>query len=239
MFEVGEIVRIAKESDLGKFGYHFDKSYQLYSKGKEGDVSIVKFMFPLLGKLAIIVDSIKNNYYDDDEEVGRRYYLVGYEDFKNDKELNRDIINFDWPTDILQSTGQYYTKFKKGDKVVVKSLNWIKENWATEGEREDLSFVTRIKRRSAAKPYFIFADDFELYAGEEGEITSIEFDLDFSEFLYNVKTKTPITAEDAVSLSENLLVPDLRKAVINHCKNKCIMDCDECDLKEIIEGCLK
>ena len=236
MFEVGEIVRIARREDLGKFGYTFDKSYQLYSNDEKSDVSIVKFMFPLLGKLAIIVDNIKNNYYDDDEEVGRRYYLIDYEDFKNDKKLNRDIINFNWPTDILQFTGQYYTKFKKGDKVVVKSLNWIKENWATEGEREDLSFVTKIKRGSAAKPYFIFADDFELYAGEEGEITSIEFNPDFSEFLYNVKTKTPITAEDAVSLSENLLVPDLRKAVINHCKNKCIMDCDECDLKEIIEG---
>ena len=236
MFEVGEIVRVAKREDLGKFGYHFDKSCQSYSIDEKGDVSIVKFMFPLLGKLAIIVDNIRYNYYDNDEKVERRYYLIGYEDFKNDKELNRDIINFGWPTDILQSTGQYYTKFKKGDKVIVKSLNWIKENWATEGEREGLSFVTRIKRRSAAKSCFIFADDFELYAGEEGEITSIEFDLDFSEFLYNVKTKTPITAEDAVSLSEDLLVPDLRGAVINHCKNKCIMDCDECDLKEIIEG---
>ena len=237
MFEVGEIVRVAKREDLGKFGYHFDKSCQSYPNYKV-NVSIVKSMFPLLGKLAIIVDNIRYNY-DDDEEVGRKYCLVGYEDFKNDKELNReDTIDFAWPADILQSTGQYYTKFKKGDKVVVKSLNWIKENWATEGEREGLSFVTRIKRRSAAKPYFIFADDFELYAGEEGNITSIEFDLDSSEFLYrySVKTKTQIIAENAVSLSEDLLVPDLRKAVINHCKNRCIMDCDECDLKEIIEG---
>ena len=146
MFEVGEIVRVAKREDLGKFGYYFDKSCQLYSIDGKGDVSIVKFMFPLLGKLAIIVDNIRYNYYDDDEEVERKYCLVGYEDFKNDKELNReDTIDFVWPTDILQSTGQYYTKFKKGDKVIVKSLNWIKENWATEGEREDLSFVTRIK----------------------------------------------------------------------------------------------
>lgn len=237
MFEVGEIVRIAKREDLGKFGYYFDESCQLYPNYK-GNVSIVKSMFPLLGKLAIIVDNIRYNY-DGDEEVVRKYCLVGYEDFKNDKKLNREDIEFAWPTDILQTTEQYYTKFKKGDKVMVKSLKWIKENWATEGEGGGLSYVTRIKRESAAKPYFIFADDFELYVGEEGEITSIAFDPDFFEFLYDIKTKIPITAENAVLLSEDLLVPGLREAVINHCKNRCIMDCDECDLKEIIESCLK
>ena len=236
MFEVGEIVRVAKREDLGKFGYYFDESesYQLYPNDK-GNVSIVKFMFPLLGKLAIIVDNIRYNY-DDDEDLERKYCLISYEDFKGDKKLDRDAIDYAWPADILQSTGQYYTKFKKGDRVIVKSLNWIKENWATEDEREDLSFVTRIKRKSAVKPYFIFIDDFELYAEEEGEITNIEFNPDFSEFLYEVKTKKPITAENAVSLSEDLLVTDLREAVINHCKNRCIMDCEECDLKEIIEG---
>ena len=225
--KIGEIVIVANETDLFRQG--FIKNNYNYLCQDKNLVLPFKAVSEILGKEAVIV----NESFTTDLENNKYYQLCPLEILKDRrKELNRDTIECYFPGYLLKSTGQFYTNYFIGEEVYSKSEEWIKKNWYL--SKINLSGPGEFIYSSPKSDYYVYSNELPEICSKQLIIKEIYFDPDYREFIYVLKVSiTEDNLDD--NLIEELLLPSLERETNNFCNNRCIMECEGCRIREILE----
>lgn len=221
---IGEIVLVANEADLFKLGFIKNK-YNYLSRDKKL-VLPIESVSEILGKEVVIVD-------DDFTDSGDKYYQLCPLEILKDrrKELNRDTIECHFPGYLLKSTCRFFTNYFIGETVYSRGEKWIKKNWYL--SKTNLSTSREFIYKSPTSGYFVYANDLSEICSKQLIIKEIYFDPDYREFVYLNVSVTEDSFND--NLNEELLLPSLEREANKLCKSRCIMECEDCKIKEILE----